>query len=412
MNKLNLYLKLIAGFGVIVFGVFYIFKIHKLYEEKSKIKAVESAIKRAGDYMKKSVKKNGMFVYCINMDSSIPVNESYNILRHAGAIFSMVDYYNLHPDKEMLKAIERAGKYLQNNAIHPLKSQKDLLAVWSDPEVNKSDDPINAKLGGSGLGIVALLSIEKIHPDFTPISEIQKLGKFIIYMQKKDGSFYSKYIPSLEGPTDKWKSLYYPGEAALGLLMLYEKDGAEVWFESALKALLYLAAVRKNKTDVPADHWALLATEKILELDNKILLPETKEILVKHAIQISNSILKTQIKENKYSEFIGGFNEKGFTTPTATRLEGLQAVRSFLPDSHEMSKQIDIAVELGISFLLRSQKTAGQFSGAFPRGICKSKENIQFINTFNQRVTEVQIDYVQHAMSAMIQYLNTLYSIR
>ncbi len=84
-------------------------------------------------------------------------------------------------------------------------------------------------------------------------------------MQKNDGSFYSKYIPEKGGRDDSWTSLYYPGEAALGLLMLYEKDPSPEWLQGAADAMSYLSRIRYNKIIVEADHWALIATAKLLK---------------------------------------------------------------------------------------------------------------------------------------------------
>ena len=88
-------------------------------------------------------------------------------------------------------------------------------------------------------------------------------------MQKPNGSFYSKYIPTEGGRWDKWKSLYYPGEAALGLLMLYELDPSPLWLKAAVDALVYLASSRAHKTEVEADHWVLLAAAKLLSIDGR-----------------------------------------------------------------------------------------------------------------------------------------------
>lgn len=43
---------------------------------------------------------------------------------------------------------------------------------------------------------------------------------FIVSMQRHDGSLFSKRVPPVGGK----ESLYYPGEAALGLIDLYELD--------------------------------------------------------------------------------------------------------------------------------------------------------------------------------------------
>ncbi len=372
----------------------------------SQVDAVHSATERFANYLVKNSKKDGMFQYRINMDPTIEVKEKYNVLRHAGTIYAMAMYYQLKPDPNMQSAIKRTGSYLRDKTLHPVSGQENMLAVWSEPEVNRSGKPRQAKLGGTGLGLVALLSLERIHPGFTPLSDLQALGQFIVYMQKEDGSFYSKYIPSMGGRWDKWQSLFYPGEAALGLLMLYEKDPSDVWLASAARALAYMARSRENSTDVPVDHWALLATEKMLSLENSDELPVSRELLINHAIQICETILRAQIKNSERPEYDGGFSEDGRTTPTATRLEGLQAALSFLPANHEIRKRIDSAVPRGISFLLRAQVKEGEFTGALPRAVGKLDQVTPGADEFNRRATEVRIDYVQHALSAMIQYLN------
>jgi hypothetical protein len=272
--------------------------------------------------------------------------------------------------------------------------------------VSRYDEPLKAKLGGSGLGLVALLSIEKIEPGFTSLSDLRALGRFVVFMQKDDGSFYSSFIPSRGGRYDKWQSLYYPGEAALGLLLLYEKDLSEVWLESAAKALAYLADSRKYSVQVPADHWALLATEKLLALRGVDQLPVPADLLINHGAQISQAILREQVVDNRYPEYAGGFSPDGRTTPTATRLEGLLAASRFLPAEFAVRRRIDVAVPRGISFLLRAQVGEGQFAGAFPRAVKKVHQAYPDADNFNLRVNEVRIDYVQHALSAMIQYLD------
>jgi len=365
---------------------------------------VDDAINRCASYLVKITKENGMFEYRINMDPMVKVKDKYNILRHAGTIYAMSMYHERHPDENMRSAIERSGRYLRDESILPMSGKDNMLAVWSKPEVNGSGKPLQIKLGGTGLGLVALLSIEKISPGFTPLHDLKALGQSIVYMQKEDGSFYSRYIPSMGGLQDKWTSLYYPGEATLGLLMLYEKNPSNIWLKSAYQALEYLARSRENSTDIPADHWALLATEKILSLENSNELPISRVLLINHAIQICKTMLRAQIDNPERPKYDGGFSEYGRTTPTATRLEGMLAALSFLPQNHEIRKRINSSITRGISFLLRAQISEGEFTGAIPLAVGRKRGNSYYAEKFNRRVTEVRIDYVQHAMSAMIQY--------
>ncbi len=82
-------------------------------------------------------------------------------------------------------------------------------------------------------------------------------------MQRSDGSFVSKYrIES--GPDEHFENLYYPGEAALGFLDLYGVDHSRRWLTAAARALSYPAKSRVGLLVVPLDHWALIATAKLL----------------------------------------------------------------------------------------------------------------------------------------------------
>jgi hypothetical protein len=370
--------------------------------------ALEKSIESAATYLNGQVKENGMFVYRINMDPNVRVNTKYNILRHAGTIYSLCMYHKFNPDQKIKSTIEKTGSYLLNEAIDEVPNQDSLLAVWSKPEVNHASSQLQAKLGGTGIGLVALVSIEEIIPGFTPISDLQALGRFLVFMQKDDGDFYSKYYPDAGGRNDSWRSLYYPGEAALGLVLLYEKDNSDIWIHTAAKALGYLANVRKNLKTVPADHWALLATAKLLSIDYKGELPVSREVLVNHAVQICQSILRSQVSNSANEKFLGGFTTDGRTTPSATRLEGLLAALTFIPKNHKLYSDIEYAVQQGISFLQRAQVTEGTYTGAFPRAVDKMDPKLKTASNFNRRALEVRIDYVQHALSAFIQYKDWL----
>lgn len=341
------------------------------------------------------------------MNPAVKVKEKYNILRHAGTIYALTLYYQRHPDSQVHFVLKKASQYLQNQAIYPLPNQNNLLAVWSDPNVNHSGNPLQVKLGGTGLGLVALLSMETIQPGFTPLSDLQNLGQFLVYMQKEDGSFYSKYIPSQGGRWDQWQSLYYPGEAALGLAMLYEQDQSQIWLNAAANALAYLAHTREAQTNIPADHWALLATAQLLSVTQEQELPVSRDLLINHAIQICETILTEQLKNYRHPNYNGGFSKQGKITPTATRLEGLQAALTFLPTHQEIRQRIQSAVPLGINFLLRAQVKEGNFLGAFPRAVDRIVADTPDAEKFNRRATEIRIDYIQHALSALIQYLGS-----
>ena len=364
-----------------------------------------NAIHLAAGYLIRACGSDGMFVYRVNLNPEIKPEPRYNMLRHAGAMVALAMVEQRWPSPRTRDALVRAGHYLTQTSLAPIPEGEDLLAIWSYPERTGTEGRARAKLGGTGLGLVALISLERIVPGQTSLDQLRRMGRFLIFMQKPDGSFYSRYIPEKGGRSDEWVSLYYPGEAALGLLMLYERDPSGPWLDAAEKALLYLARSRQGKPSVEADHWALLATARRVSLRNEWSQPDSRQAILQHAVQICESMLAARPAHPSDPDHHGCFTEDGRTCPTAIRLEGLLAALEFLPSEQEdLRERMTRAVDDGVLFLQRSQIASGEFSGGVPRAIGPLPErHAAYGESFNRRVTEIRIDYVQHALSAMIQ---------
>ena len=366
---------------------------------------------RAAGYLAESVTSSGRFVYRRDRFSGVDERQRYNFLRHAGAVLAMAEFQSCQQDQNGLSALRRAARYLVDCCIEPVPDQTGMLALWSIPELTASSRPVRqAKLGGAGLALAALIQVESVLPGTTEPGVLRQLAEFILFMQKPDGSFTAKFIPSQGGRDDSWVSLYYPGEAALGLIMLYEHDGDPRWLIAAMDGLRYLARIREGKDQIPADHWALMASARLfrqipasLRLAsparvswNKPQGGSIKRALTAHVATVVEKILAEQIKGDEWGCLSGGFNPEGRVAPTATRLEGLLAAWHVLPQG-ALRQRVRRAVDDGIDFLLAAQVDAGPYRGAFTRYHpgCISPE---------PRADEIRIDYVQHALAAMMAY--------
>ncbi|MGI9553685.1 MAG: hypothetical protein ACR2NC_02070 [Thermodesulfobacteriota bacterium] len=359
--------------------------------------SLPDSINLSAGYIVKFTNPDGKFDYEVDPENNSVNQNKYNILRHSGAIYSLGQYYRLNNDKKVLDTMVKASEYLKSCCILSVNGNEDLLAVWSLPELNSSLKSKKAKLGGTGLGLVALVSLEKIKPGSTDIDYLRRLGNFILYMQKEDGSFYSRFTPSKGGRDDSWTSLYYPGEAALGLAMLFELDPQPKWFNASVKALTYLADNRRGDKEVPADHWALISTNKLIKTadENSLSIPRQK--LIDHGIRVTDTILKGIPVLPKTSPVYGSLQPGGRTTPTSSRLEGLIAFYSVLHDS-KLKKEIRTVSKDGIMFLEQMQIKKGRYKGGIPEGF----------KGINIDTGLIRIDYVQHALSAMIEYQNLI----
>jgi hypothetical protein len=365
---------------------------------------IKESIHLAANYLIRHCNNDGRFIYRTNTNPEVTISKRYNMLRHAGTLYALATYALDFNNDQARKVVLSGSRFLKQQ-ISDISPDGKLLAVLSNPAINGSKDPVQAKLGGTGLGLVALCYAEKLKPGTTSLDTLRKMGNFIRYMQKEDGSFYSKYFPKGTGRDDSWISLYYPGEAILGLLMLYELDQNSDWLEAALNGLLYLADLRDKKTRVEADHWALIATDRLFRI-NPTMPEQFREKIDGHTYQICFQIINTRPHYKVDHPFYGCFSRDGRTTPTATRLEGLLAVLPYLSkDESRLSIDIKKSVGNSIDFLMRSQLKSGRYDGGIPRAISVLPEDHQsYSKSFNRRSTEIRIDYVQHVLSALIAF--------
>ena len=216
--------------------------------------SIEKAILLSNDYLLKNIKPDGQFIYERNLNPEVAIKENYNVLRHCGTIYAMGMQNDYKPSKSMKLAISKSVEFARNKFLGPIQQDSKKMAMWSTPEYEKKLNENQAKLGGAGLGIVALSQAYRLNPEEHVLKEMKALGNFICFMQKNDGSFYSKYIPGKGGKSDEFKSLYYPGKAILGLITSYEFDKSDQWLDAAIHGISYLANLRKDLQEIPGDH--------------------------------------------------------------------------------------------------------------------------------------------------------------
>lgn len=357
--------------------------------EKPAPAAVGHAIDLARGYLERACGPDGKFVYQVDLGSG-KKSTSYDIIRHAGAIYALAMANNARQDPEIVATMVRSAGFLHKNYIGP-GVRPGILAVWSKPLLEYSEHQY-AELGGTGLGLVALAAVRQVEPSAVPLQDLQALGRFILFLQKDDGGFVHKY-DAISGPIANWQSMYYPGEAALGLIALYETDHSREWLEAAAKALVYLAGSHPKVEMLPPDHWTLIATAKLLLDCQENACGATRDELVRHAVRVCNSILREQFRSGTPAGIDGAFDPAGRTAFAATRLEGLLAALEFIPKG-DLHDRIDIAVSHGIAFLLRAQVATGTYAGGMPGAI----------HTSALDSSEVRIDNVQHALCAWLRY--------
>ena len=125
----------------------------------------------------------------------------------------------------------------------------------------------------------------------------------------------------------------------------------------------------KGVDRVPADNWALVATERLLASGFRMEADDTK-LFKEHALRVTLEEIMAQILRPAESPLYGCFTKDGRTTPTSTRLEGILATLSYWPKEDKYTyARLKNAADVGIKFLLRAQIKEGAQKGAFAETI-------------------------------------------
>lgn len=375
--------------------------------------AFEHRFDLASRYLTDVCQPDGTFIYRLDVNPEVKIAPMYNVLRHAGSIYGMATGYERRPNPELLAAMVRACRVIRTRWMAPPDERPELLAVWEVDDPHAALYPDEAKLGGAALSLLAMSHVEMAAPNTIARKDLRRLAGFICFLQRDDGSFYSKYIPARGGRYAEWESMYYPAQAALALVTYNRIDPSPEWLQAASRGLVYLARHRSTMGTLPNDHWVLLATAALLKECPGSVTPADREVLFDFARALCRQFVDELHFWPKQEDLVGCFTGDGRTCPTATRLEGLQAALRFLPEESEDDRQLRAAiadaVDAGMVFLLRSQILEGRCQGGWPRSTRGeapdySKFSGSDAEGFARRAGEVRIDYVQHALSALIAY--------
>ncbi|MGX5913494.1 hypothetical protein ACR0ST_01995 [Aliidiomarina sp. Khilg15.8] len=317
-------------------------------------------------------------------------SDDYNILRHAGSLWSMLLVQKDAPTVELHRKSLAACEYLLQQ-IRPFSSQHpDLLVVT---EKN------HAKLGGNGLALVALSAAYKVQGTTDLLPTMQGLARWICATQAADGRFTMHKVRLNPLETRSFVSGYYPGEAILGLVSLYKIDRDHRWLDAADRAARWLINVRdagKPVDSLERDHWLLYALNELHRL-------QPRPLFLAHTRRLLASITHAQHTKHAMPDYVGGFQEPLNGGSTACMCEGMAAGYALLrdyggPDNAEELASLRKAMEAGLSVLLQMQLTR-MHTMYLPN---PARAHGGFYSSLNNRT--LRIDNTQHALTAFINY--------
>lgn len=245
----------------------------------------------------------------------------------------------------------------------------------------------DAKLAYNAFIIMLLINT----PDYPERDKLlNELGGAILGNQQDGGSYVTDFINSGEGGKD-----YYPGEAMLALMKLYDQTGDGKYLESVEKAFPYYRDYwreNKNTAFIPWHSQAYLLYYKSKPND------EMKDFV----FEMNDWLIDNyQLAQSDYPDYIGGFKARP-SNSTASYLEGIadayELARISGDDSH-MSKY-QKASTLAARFVMQTQYTT--------ENTFYLEDVTKVIGGFRQSLTNNQLrnDYTQHATLSLIKMIN------
>ncbi|MDZ7664879.1 MAG: glycoside hydrolase family 127 protein [Desulfotignum sp.] len=296
-------------------------------------------------YFKKIMNKHGKFIY--EFHPSRPKKPSrYNMLRHAGTVYAMLETFELTNDPAILTAAHQGLKFLIKK-IEPFSVKGNESLV--------SGSIMTASNWGNGLSLIAFAKFCEVSGSREYVSLMQHLAEFIVQTQRDDGWFpVHKIIKSRRQVTD-FVSGYYPGEAILGLARLYRIDPNEQWLHAAQKAADYIIHVRDRDKIIP-DHWFMYALNDLYKIrEKRAYLDHSLKMAKKSAAPKSTIILSGRNGRRVYRDC-----PAAAVHPAACRSEGLCATCQLVrdhgnPSDRQALDTIKQAIHAGIDFQLQTQ---------------------------------------------------------
>ncbi|MBP3820261.1 hypothetical protein J6G99_01290 [bacterium] len=347
-------------------------------------------------YIERNILESGRFIYRKNVNPDILYdNKMYNSLRHAGTLYAMYMYETLGLETKLKDQRIIASKYFINKYIEPYGENGYM--VVSDPQEEGIKFPI-AKSGSAGVALCALCNLYK--EEEIDLFKLQGLGEFILSMQdKSNGNIYAYYNCMTKTIDTEAEAIFYPGEAAAGLLYLYEIDKQDKWLKGAKDAIMYLVRTRRiMDLNIPFDHWSVLAIEKMLE--NKLVTIEEANQMKAYAEQMAIPVLSNQIT-NVRNSYYGAFKDNIRPCSVGTIMEGLCSIY-MCTDNPQLKKILIKALSIGNYFLSRVQVKTGIQAGGLPNSANWVRPDV----TPNASI--IRIDNVQHVVLGWLKYQQIL----
>lgn len=217
-------------------------------------KVLSQLIHTSSDFLAEQVDPNtGRFYYGWHpcFDRSI---DHYNTLRHASSVYAMLEAWSVTRSEQLLSSIEKAIDYVINTYVKTV-------TVDGRPHSFLTDMGREIKLGGTAACLLMLCKYSELVDLYKHLELSRQLALGVLYMQQADASFvHVLNYPDLS-IKERFRVVYYDGEALFSLMRLYTIIKDQHILEAVGKSVDYF--IEKNYWQYN-DHWLAYAINELV----------------------------------------------------------------------------------------------------------------------------------------------------
>lgn len=340
----------------------------------------------AGHYVLRSIRRDGRFQYKMFPDTGRGEMEPYNVPRHAGTTWFLLELYEATGKDEFLKGAERA-------------------LDWLDAQLGECGGGLRCiggggrtSLGPQALPLIAFATHARLAGPERYSETVTALADVLLRMQRENGDFDFSLDRRTGQSVDTGRRLYAGGQAALGLAISGQVTEDPIQLEAARKALDFMSGPYWDffMSDLffIEEHWTCLAANELHRLYGD---PDHAALCLAaagfdHHLQHG--------RESVFPDYVGGIGFTPFfppyTTTAAGRGEGMIAAYRISERLGEPDLELLSGIEDAVAFLVHNQYKRGD-TYAF-----RSPWTAVGAMPWNYYDPTIRIDTVQHAGSTLL----------
>ncbi len=284
-------------------------------------------------------------------------------------------------------SVARLGAFLNDDALDPVVGRTLDQYLAHKGEVPEGAyllmEDNTSKLAYNAFLVLVLLNA----PDYPDAQRLRaRFADGMLALQEPDGSYRTYYASSRNTGVE-----FYPGEAMLALMRLYQETEDPRLLDSVRRAFPYYRAHWRAAPTTAFVPWHIQADRLLWQATGD---PEVRAFVC----EMADWLLEYQVRHSPYPDEIGGFPPQEPRYSTAAYLEGLVDAHLVARKAGDADRAARYAraVRLGVRFLFQLQFTeANTFFLENPQ---------RAVGGFHHSLTNLRLrnDYTQHAVMALM----------